>query len=40
MEGLQEEQLDIMPDEGVETDDVLPEEELEIDDNWDEGSEE
>ena len=40
LEGLQEEQLDIMPDEGVETDDVLPEEELEIDDNWDEGSEE
>ena len=40
MEGLQEEQRDIMPDEEVETDDVLPEEELETDDNWDEGSEE
>ncbi|MDE6214087.1 MAG: hypothetical protein K2M70_11510, partial [Lachnospiraceae bacterium] len=40
LEGLQEEQQDIMPDEGAETDDVLPEEELEIDDNWDEGSEE
>ena len=40
LEGLQEEQQDIMPDEGVEIDDVMPEEELEIDSNWDEGSEE
>ena len=40
LEGLQEEQQDIMPDEEVEIDDVLPEEELEIDGNLDEGSEE
>ena len=40
LEGLQEEQQDIMPDEGMEIEAALPEEELEIDDNWDEGSEE
>ena len=40
LEGLQEEQQDIMPDEAAEIDAALPEEELEIDGNWDEGSEE
>ena len=40
LEGLQEEQQDIMSNEEPETDDALPEEELEIDGNWDEGSEE
>ena len=40
LEGLQEEQQDIMPDEEAEIDDVLPEEELEIAGNGDEGAEE
>ena len=40
LEGLQEEQQDIMPEEELEPDDVQVEEEPGIDDNWDEGSEE